>query len=73
MPSCFVNRTILENCSTVDDAEIEVNSISPLGPFHMTVADKERAQTFHMQQGRGNQNYIRRASPDKPLHDFILS
>lgn len=53
MPACFFNRACLERLSSVDDVDKFVfqDKNSPLGPYHMTLADKNRAESIHFYQG----------------------
>jgi|GEM_PF-1694596 len=50
IPSIFYNRLVLENCRTFGQAKTFVNRHQPLGPYHLTVADKTKAGTFSMYQ-----------------------
>ncbi|MBN2479980.1 MAG: linear amide C-N hydrolase [Parachlamydiales bacterium] len=50
MPSVFLNRICLQEAKTVKDAEKIIKKNKPLGPYHLTVADKKSAKTFHMYQ-----------------------
>lgn len=51
MPAAFYNRYMLENCKSVDDVTNKVTQQSPLGFYHLSVADSNQAKGFHFFQG----------------------
>lgn len=70
MPACFFNRACLENCNAVDEVEHFLSAHSPLGPYHLTVIDRQDAKSFHMYQNVDKQgpHYVTRSFADqKPL------
>ncbi|MDB2614145.1 C45 family autoproteolytic acyltransferase/hydrolase [Chlamydiales bacterium] len=60
MPSLFLNRLCLENCNSVDEVERLLGDHPPLGPYHLSIADAERAGCFHMYQNKGNELHFYR-------------
>ena len=54
---------------TVEEVADRVNATSPLGAFHLTVADAEQAQAFHLFQHetKENEHVIREMTSEKPL------
>lgn len=52
-PSSFFNRYCLENYHSIEDFEkdLKEGTISPLGPYHLMIAEKTTAKSFHMYQG----------------------
>ncbi len=67
MPASFYNRACLEGCRTVQDVENYTRGQSPLGAYHLTVADRNQAQSIHFYQGSGDSHVIRRWRQGKPL------
>lgn len=53
IPAAFFNRLCLEQARRVDDLAVILKTQTPLGAFHLNVADKESAKAFHFYQGRG--------------------
>ena len=51
MPTLFYNRYLLENCRSVPDVSAKIGERSPLGCYHLTVADAKEAKSFHFFQG----------------------
>ena len=70
MPAAFFNRYCLEQCHDVKDVSRFVANHTPLGPYHLTVADPDRGVSFHMKQSDRSENAIntvRRWEKDHPL------
>ncbi len=67
MPAAFYNRACLERCGSVKEVEGFVSANAPLGPYHMTVADRERAESIHFYQSPGGSHVIRRWEKNEPL------
>ncbi len=66
MPAIFFNRKCLQTCPDLPAVRQFVEEHSPLGPYHLTVADPEDAQSFHFHQG--NQRYTtKRLEENQPL------
>lgn len=60
LPSIFINRILLNHCDTVEDALKLAVELSPLGPYHLSLADKNgQAASVHFYQGENNQHFIR--------------
>jgi hypothetical protein len=67
MPASFYNRACLEQCRTVDEVKAFARYSSPLGAYHLTVADQEKAQSIHFYQGPEEGHLIRRWQEGQPL------
>ncbi len=66
MPACIFNRCCLETCQNLEEVGQFVELHSPLGPYHLTVADTESAVAFHFFQGE--KKYIAEPLlPDNPI------
>jgi hypothetical protein len=70
MPAVFYNRACLEKCRNVSEVEGFVQRQSPLGPYHLTVADQNRGQSFHFYQSSTNSHATRRWRKNHPLTTF---
>lgn len=51
MPAAFFNRYCLEKCYDMEEVEQLLRDESPLGSYHLSVADKEDGAAFHFYQG----------------------
>lgn len=60
MPAAFFNRSCLENCKSLADVEDKINQESPLGSYHLSVADSTTAKSFHFYQGWGDGSHVTR-------------
>lgn len=67
MPAVFYNRACLEECGNLQDVENFVRKKSPLGAYHLTVADRKGAESIHFYQSPENTHVIRRWEEGKPL------
>ncbi len=67
MPASLYNRACLERCATAQEIEAFTRNQSPLGAYHLTVADRQQAQSIHFYQGAGRTHLIRRWEEDRPL------
>ncbi len=54
-PACIYNRMCLESCKSVQEVDTFTKKSSPLGAYHLSVADKYGAEVFHFFQ-RGSRN-----------------
>lgn len=59
LPAVFYNRACLENCENVNDVKTIVDSQSPLGAYHLSVADRVNAKSFHFFQGKRRRHVVR--------------
>ncbi len=59
MPASLYNRMILERCSTAQQVEETVGERAPLGPYHLTIAGPDRAESIHFYQLPDNNHAIR--------------
>lgn len=62
LPAVFYLRKLLENCHSVrgeKSAESFWNENSPLGPFNLSILDKEDAAGVHFYQGKNKSHHIR--------------
>lgn len=50
MPAGFYNRYILENSKNVDEVVAKVARSCPLGDYHLSVSDNQKALSFHFYQ-----------------------
>lgn len=57
IPSMFINRMCLENCSTITEADEE--RVIPVSPYHLTVADASGGKCVHFRQDDGGGHTIR--------------
>ncbi|MBY0529703.1 MAG: hypothetical protein K2P51_05885 [Rhabdochlamydiaceae bacterium] len=67
MPASFYNRSCLEKCRTVEDVKRFTHHQSPLGAYHLTVADRDQAESIHFYQSNQNTHLIRRWRKNQPL------
>lgn len=67
MPAILYIRDLLERCKNVTDVETYVNNHSPLGPFNLTVADPNKAKSFHFYQSAYGSHATRECPQNKPL------
>lgn len=67
MPAPFYNRACLESCRSVEEAERFFDSRAPLGDYHLTIADAEKAISVHFYQAEGDKHSIRRGREGEPL------
>lgn len=67
MPAAIYNRACLERCSDVNEVETFAQNQSPLGAYHLTVADSERAESIHFYQSPNNNHVIRLWEEGQPL------
>lgn len=67
MPASLYNRACLERYATAQEVEAFTRNQSPLGAYHLTVADRQQAQSIHFYQGVEDTHLIRRWEEDQPL------
>jgi hypothetical protein len=67
MPSTLFNRKCVEQCKTAKEIEEFVQTHSPLGPYHLSVADEKEAFSIHFYQSPRGTHVIRRWASRKPL------
>ncbi len=72
MPAVFLNRLMLETCSTAQEVSelVETDGYQPLGPYHLSVADNKDAVGLHLcQEGFDptKRHWRRRWEQNKPL------
>lgn len=67
MPAAFFNRFCLEQAQEVDDVAAILKNRSPLGDYHLTVADSDKACSFHLYQGPRGNHVVRPLSDKSPL------
>lgn len=68
MPAILFNRRLLEEASTIQEAQDLILRKKPLGPYHLTLADKEgEGACISFYQGEGGQSYIRKLKEQAPL------
>ncbi len=67
MQAAFFNRKILETCATAAKVTEFVGQNKPLGPYHLTVADKQNAAIHHLMQGAKNSHLTREKEAEKVL------
>ena len=62
LPAVFYNRQCLESCETSNEVEAFVANQSPLGPYHLTIADPTQGAVIHFYQNIevGGQNQCSR-------------
>jgi Acyl-coenzyme A:6-aminopenicillanic acid acyl-transferase len=71
MPASFYNRACLEKCQTVQEVDEFTQKQAPLGDYHMTVVDPEKAESIHFYQSTNMKNAIhRRWQEGRPLATF---
>lgn len=58
MPAAFFNRLCLETCQSVKDVEEKIKKKTPLGSYHLSVADANAAQSFHLFQGADKESHV---------------
>lgn len=54
MPSAFYNRMCLETCASIEEVKKLIEEQSPLGPYHLTMADPNQAIAIHFYQQNGD-------------------
>lgn len=67
MPASLYNRACLERCTTAQKVEAFTRNQSPLGAYHLTIADRTQAQSIHFYQGKGDSHLMRRWKKHRPL------
>lgn len=70
MPAAVYLRKLLETCDGIkgeNGAQQFWEKNDPLGPFNMSVFDKENAAAVHFFQGKGNSHTVRWWEPGKEL------
>ena len=67
MPSCLYNRFCLEHHASVEAVKAFSDGQSPLGPYHLTVADATQAKSIHFHQSYPNAHAVRNLSEETPL------
>src|SRR5205807_4062635 len=67
MPAAFYNRVCLESSSCLEEVEEKVDKVAPLGSYHLSCADKNRARSFHLKQGRLRELVKREGTTVTPL------
>ena len=67
MPAAFYNRTCLEQCRNVNEIETYIRDHSPLGPYHLTAVDREKAKSIHFYQSQYGTHVIRPWKENEPL------
>jgi len=70
MPSMLFNRHILESSDTVGDVKRLIEKVRPLGPYHLTIADKQGdGSCISFYQDEQEKDHIRHArkEAEKPL------
>ncbi len=65
--AAFYNREILETCATAAKVAEFISEKKPLGPYHLTVADPEKAATHHLMQGDQKEHLSREKVDAKVL------
>lgn len=60
MPAIFYNRACLEECISVEEVENLIQKLSPLGPYHLTVADSNQGASIHFYQSPTKTHVVRR-------------
>ena len=66
MPAIVFNRYCLDTCRNLADVRAFADRETPLGPYHLTVADTESAQSFHFFQN-GQKYTTQRLEEARPL------
>lgn len=66
MPAVIFNRFCLETCGDLPAVRAFVETHTPLGPYHLTVADPQDVQSFHFHQG-GERFNVQRLNGDLPI------
>lgn len=60
IPAIFINRILIERCNTVEEAENQLKTLSPIGPYHLSlVSANGETRTIHFYQGEKEGNYSR--------------
>jgi hypothetical protein len=67
MPASLYNRACLERCRTIIDVESFIHNQLPLGAYHLTVTDRERAESIHFFQSHEDTHLIRPWEENRPL------
>lgn len=67
LPAAFYNRMCLERYSQVNEIEKMIKHQSPLGAYHLSVADRVAAKSFHFFQGSKGKHIVRTWQAGKPL------
>ncbi len=67
LPACILNRMILDACETIDEVDEFVKKTRPIGPYHLSIADKEKAKSYHFYQGKDAQDHMRTISKHAPI------
>ncbi len=77
VPSLFLNRLVLENATTLDDADTFIDHEDPTKrpavPYHMFVADRKGGSFYHFLQGDEKETFVRPLSVDEKRPHFTLN
>lgn len=67
MPALFANDCCLKYSKNLEEATQWVHNNSVLGSYHLSVADKNGARSFHMYQNEDGSHYVRDLEESVPL------
>jgi hypothetical protein len=67
MPAALYNRDCLERCGSVEEVEQLTQERSPLGPYHLTLADQNGAKSIHFYQSPAGTHVVRQWEEHCPL------
>lgn len=67
MPAVFFNRVCLDGAKGVQDVADKILHQSPLGSYHLSVADESQATAFHFFQGKNQTHVQRKKTENQPF------
>ncbi|MCB1136848.1 MAG: hypothetical protein KDK78_11315 [Chlamydiia bacterium] len=67
LPAVFFNRIALDSCTSVGEVVELAKRSPPLGPYHLTLADKEAGASLSFYQNDGNTHTLRAWQPKQAL------
>lgn len=74
LPAIVLNRMVLERCSTVADALKYIQALNPLGPYHLTLADKSGdASAVHFYQSAERGKHFIRSLNERVDHLVVTN
>ena len=67
MPASLFNRACLDNCQNIMEMNQFISEHSPLGPYHLTAADPDSAQSVHFYQSDQETHVTRQWKDTQPI------
>lgn len=69
LPAIILNRMVLDQCNSVKEGVKLLRKHTPLGPYHLTLADETGGATIHFYQNSDDSHHVRSLKS----HDHIVT